>query len=559
MRTNPRRLAAAALVTAATVLAAGCAASGHGTASGDGGTTASRGDEVTMNLRGAPTSWNVLSLNGYNDLGFEYTWPFMPHAFAPDTQGTMQLNTALLASAKVTSTNPMKIVYQIKPQAKWSDGTPITAADFIYTWKVQDPAYCPKCQAGTTSGYTNISSIQGSDNGKTVTVTFSTPFQPWEYLFDAILPAHIAAKSGSMADSFNDAFSQSPPTWSGGPFIVSHYQPNTSITYKPNPQWYGPSPKLKEFTLLIISNASAALTAFQNGELQVFDSFASQSAVQTLKEMPNTTVSIQPTLINYQMMLQAAGNPLGNRTLRRAITIATSAAAATARTVGLFEPGAQVMQSAVFVPGQEVDGQVGYRDDASALGVGSGNTKEALALLKGAGYTLKGGALYEPNGTRVRALNAVTYSADPIRVELAEVVQVELKSIGITVNIDSVGPTEYVDRIDSKDFDILFTGLAFEMQSASAAAYYTAGAPLNWLHYDNPQVNSLLAKAQEAANPQTAISLMNQADKLILGDGVVVPFFSSPNLMAYPSDLTGVSNTASRYGTTVSLAAWAYR
>ena len=66
-----------------------------------------------------------------------------PQAFIVNNKLQPVLNTQLLESADVTSTNPQTVVYKINPKAVWSDGTPITADDFIYNWQAQsgNPAY----------------------------------------------------------------------------------------------------------------------------------------------------------------------------------------------------------------------------------------------------------------------------------------------------------------------------------------------------------------------------------------------------------------------------------
>ena len=72
-------------------------------------------------------------------------------------------------SATVTSSSPQTVVYKINPKAVWSDGTPITADDFIYNWQAQsgNPAYTDvggkPYDAASTSGYNQIQSVVGSD------------------------------------------------------------------------------------------------------------------------------------------------------------------------------------------------------------------------------------------------------------------------------------------------------------------------------------------------------------------------------------------------------------
>src|SRR4029077_1392289 len=100
----------------------------------------------------------------------------------------------------VISLQPQTVVYQIDPRAVWSDGVPINAGDFAYAWDSQkgggtDLDGSPNSVA-TTLGYRDIASLTGSNQGRTVTVVFRTPFADWPSLFDDLLPAHIADQVG---------------------------------------------------------------------------------------------------------------------------------------------------------------------------------------------------------------------------------------------------------------------------------------------------------------------------------------------------------------------------
>ncbi len=111
-----------------------------------------------------------------------------PSCTTPDLKSV--LNTDFLVSAELTSTSPQTIVYKIKPEAVWNDGTPITADDFIFNWKTQNGTDCPDVRRRpATAATTRSQSIVGSDGGKTVTVTFGTPYADWQNLFASAYPA----------------------------------------------------------------------------------------------------------------------------------------------------------------------------------------------------------------------------------------------------------------------------------------------------------------------------------------------------------------------------------
>jgi peptide/nickel transport system substrate-binding protein len=483
--------------------------------------------------------------------------PMYPHTFITDADGNVNLDTDLLASADVTSTNPMTVVYKIKPDAVWSDGTPITADDFKFTWQVQNPKTCPKCLAAFTAGYSSITAVTGSDNGKTVTVSFETPFQPWKSLFTYILPAHIAAQSPDLATAFNEQFGKNVPTWSGGPYIIKQYDTNSALIYTKNPKWYGAPAHLDQITFRIIAGTDAQLTALQSGEIQLIDVFPTVDAVNTVKQLPKVSLSLFNTRTYYQMISKASGDPLGDVALRRAISIATPVQAITARTIGQFMPSPQTQGSVVYEPGQKLDGIPAYQDNATPLKVGTGDLDAAKQTLTAAGYTIKNNALYKPNGDKVRTLSILTLSTDPMRVQMAEIEQSQLASLGISTTINSVADTQYISGIFAKNYDLLMTGTALDLGTLSIAQWYATGASRNSMGYSNSTVDELLAKAAVTLDSATVVKLLNQVDVQLLTDGVTVPFFPSPSLVAYSSQYTGIQPNPSKWGITSTVTNWA--
>lgn len=135
----------------------------------------------------------------------------LPSAFR---DGAMDTN--LLESAGEVEPAPGTVVqtvrYVISPAAQWSDGTPITGADFRYLWQgmtghagVIDPA-----------GYRAIEGIRTSADGRTVDVDFHTPVADWREMFDNLLPSHVL--QGEVA-RFDSGFVDGMPA-SGGRYSI---------------------------------------------------------------------------------------------------------------------------------------------------------------------------------------------------------------------------------------------------------------------------------------------------------------------------------------------------
>jgi len=112
----------------------------------------------------------------------------LPAPFIIQPDFTVAYDEALLTSEPTSERegDGQTVVYELNPDAVWSDGTDITADDFEFTWQLQrssDPADggCPALLS--TTGFDQIGSVEGSEDGKTVTVTYDTPYPDWKSIF----------------------------------------------------------------------------------------------------------------------------------------------------------------------------------------------------------------------------------------------------------------------------------------------------------------------------------------------------------------------------------------
>ena len=162
-----KRSAVAALAAGAlslSVVAITPSASGASTkaSSSSGGTATMALDE---NLAGFNINTSAASEFVLQEI-MNMVWP---QAFIVNNKLQPVMNNQLLESATQTSDSPQTVVYTLNPKAVWSDGTPITADDFIYNWQAQsgNTAYTDvggkPYDDASTSGYNQIQSVVGSN------------------------------------------------------------------------------------------------------------------------------------------------------------------------------------------------------------------------------------------------------------------------------------------------------------------------------------------------------------------------------------------------------------
>lgn len=519
-----------------------------------GGQAAPRDSIVVADSSGIQ-DWNPLSAAGDTTIQRQQQWALYPHPFIMKADTAVEINEALLVSAEVTQTDPHVVTYTIQPDAVWSDGEPITAADFQYTHAVQDPRECADCTAAFTEGYSLISEVRSLGEGKTVEVEFEESFAQWQTLFGFLLPAHVAEGYGDLAESFNVGFSQNVPTVSGGPYVVEDFKQGVSLTLAANEKWYGQKPGFSTVTFKEIKGVNEQVTALQNGEIDVMLAQPSIDTVSQIESLTGYTSQIAGALTYQHLGMRTTGGVMGDATFRKALALAIDLDAIRARTVEAVAPEVPPMNSAVYVPGQRVGEVEAYQDNFTALQVGRGEPDKALAVLQENGYTLRDGKLLLPDGTPVPELVFLTEAANQSRVETAQLVQQQLEPLGLSVAIDSADASRYAPSIFDAKFDLMVTGTALDLGSISLQQWYGTEGGRSF-GYSDPEVDQLFDEAYAATDPQQQVEVMNAIDKILLADHVVMPLNQSPRMVVYPDWVEGIELNPGKYGITVNIEHW---
>ncbi len=520
-----------------------------------------QGGQLTYVIEKNIGNWNLLSSEG-NVL--ETGWVLkglLPPAFITQPDLTVTMNDDLLESAKVTNTNPQTIVYKIRHKAVWSDGTPITADDFVYNWKVQNGRDCPNCTPATTAGFDQVQSVAGSDNGKTVTVALSKPFTDWKQMWGSgspLYPAHIAAQHGDidtpegLAASFT-WFGTTVPNYSGGPFQIDNFKNNESVTLVPNPKWYGQAPKLDRLIYRVITDAAQEPTALQNREVQVIYPQPQIDLVQQVRNIPGVSSFIGLGLSWEHFDLNLSNRFLADPALRTAMFTAVDRQAIIDKTVGQFTDKVQPLNSHNFVPQES-----GYEDVVSESGQGVGNVARAKEILAAAGYKIEGDQLRTPFGRAVPPMRIRYTVGNQIRQAECELFAQQVKPLGITVQVvptDDLGGT-----LSKRDFDIaVYAWVATPFPYANAMQLWVTGQGNNFGNYSNPNVDRLIAAAMSQTDEALAKEMLNQADRLLTKDAYVLPLYQKPTFIALYDNIANVRNNSSLDGPPYNLAEWGFR
>lgn len=155
------------------------------------------------------------------------------------------------------------ITLKLRQDLKWSDGTPLTSDDFVFTY---DMTMSPKNAVATTYPYDKLASLEAPDK-YTVVMKFNEPFAPWQATFwKGILPAHILKPIFEKDGSIDNAEWNLKPTVGFGPYVFKEWESGSYARFVTNPNYWGIKPKIDEIFIRFVPDDASQINALQAGD-----------------------------------------------------------------------------------------------------------------------------------------------------------------------------------------------------------------------------------------------------------------------------------------------------
>ena len=490
-----------------------------------------------------PPNWNLLSAAGnvvQTGMVLQMITP-SPYVAFPDLKH--HWNEDLLASEpELIATDPQTIVYRLRPEARWNDGTPIGVEDFRYNWRTCSGHHSPACRPSTHAGYELIESVESADDGHTVVVTLAAgkAFPDWDSMFSYLFPAHIAARAGDLgtADGLAAAFAsfdQAVPAWSAGPYQVEHVEPGVEVVLVPNPNWYGRvAPSLDRVVFRVVNDPVALVDAVRHRTVHGMSTpQPTKELVDAFRDLPGVRCELRQGLVWEHLDLNTRNPFLADAVLRRALLTAVDRDEILAETVGTFHPDAKPLNSHNFLPGQPA-----YRDVITGTGQGRGDIAAAERLLRAAGYTTREGRLHTPDGSAVAVLRFRHAPGDVMRRRTGELVRDQVRRIGLEVSVE---PTDRPGTMVNGDYDIVsFNWIGNPVRVGPARDMWSTGGGMNYGHFSNAEVDRLIDEAKATLDLVKAHELLNQADEILSHEAYSLPLFQKPSLLVVDDNFANV-------------------
>lgn len=450
-----------------------------------------------------------------------------------------------IATSWTESADHKTWTYQIRPNMKWSDGVPMTAADAAYTFN-----RILKGQYEQTNYGNYVANITKAEapNPTTLVLTVDRPTPNMTHLAVYILPEHIWKNiSESQVQSYKNEPAPGQTIVGGGPFLLAQRVVGQYIRMVRNPNYYGTMPKLDEVDFRIYSNGDAEGQALKKGEIDFADSLE-YNVFNSLKDVPGITTvpaiysGFDELAFNTGAALES-GKPIGTGSpllkdvkLRQAIGWAIDRQTLVDKVLGgLGSPGSTIIPP--IYANQHLDPANPVTYDPA----------KANSLLDAAGYKMGPNNIrVAPNGTPL-SFRLFGRTNSPSSMKAVQYLQGYLAAVGIKAVVTNISEDALTQKIGEGDYDMFEWGWVVEPDpnyqlstfTCANRSYLSGGsitANLSDSFYCNPAYDALYAKQGGQTDPAERIATVKQMQQMLYDDAPYILTYYYDDLEAYRSD-----------------------
>lgn len=346
--------------------------------------------------------------------------------------------------------------FHLRPNLKWSDGSALTAEDFVYSWKrVCDPqvaAPYADTVLGLVEGFDKA--IEGNLDALAVSAPNANTFvvkltAPCSYFGSLAAFATLSPVQRATIEKNGDAWATSPKTYvSNGPLYITEWVPNSYILFSKNPNyWNKDAIKLDAIRFNLIEDPNASYSAYQTGEV-LFIKDVPTEEIPSLRG--RSDFYVDPILGTYYLSLNTQKAPFNNVHVRRALSLAIDRE----YVAGTLMQGTYSAASNFMGPGwvdtdgnqfmSQANGGKPYIDTSNF----AANLAEAKRELAAAGY---------PDGKGFPQISYSTNDAGYHRV-VAEYLQQAWADLGVNLSVNIVEWASFTPMRRNGDYEVARNG-----------------------------------------------------------------------------------------------------
>lgn len=434
--------------------------------------------------------------------------------------------------------------FHLRDNLKWSDGTPLKASEFVYSWKrAVDPETASDYEYmfDVIDGYiyddpatadvdehkqTNINVTAPDDKTVVVTLKTATPY----FLEITAFPTFLPVRQ-DLIEKNGDAWAVAPETYIGnGPYKMVEWVPGSHMIYEKNKNyWDYKKLGTEKIKFVLMEEDTAILTAFKQNEILFADQMPNDE-INAWRDKEEFNLAGQ--LGTYYVSFNVKKAPIDNPLVRRALILAVDRdwICVNIGQSGQEPAGAYVSigltDSDISKEFREVGGD--YYDPAKAAN--EENLAEAKELLAQAGY---------PDGKGLPNIEYV-YNTNTRNEAIGEALQDMWKKIGVNVSLVSQEWATFINTRKNGEYFIASNGwLADYNDPISFLDMWVTGGGNNDAQWSNAEYDALIAKIKTSSDAKERFKLMHEAEDIIFKENMLCPIFYNVDLYLLNQKIEG--------------------
>ena len=442
-----------------------------------------------------------------------------------------------------TSEYGLTWTFHLRDGLKWSDGSDLTANDFVYSWKrVCDPVVAAPYADTVLSMVKGFDeAIEGNLDALAVTAeddqTLVVELNANCSYFDSLAAfATLSPVQQATVEANGDAWAIDPETFiSNGPFMITEWVPSAYIITEKNPNyWNADAIKLDSIKWNLIEDSNAAYSAYQSGEVLLIKDVPTE-------EIPNLEGTeeffVDPIIGTYYISLNTEVDPLTDPLVRKALSLAIDRDYV-ANTVmqGTYSPATNFMG-----PGwMDTDGTefMNNANGGEPYLSASADIEGALAALEEAGY---------PNGEGLPVLHYITNDAGYHKA-VAEYLQSAWGEIGVTLEVETMEWASFTPTRRDGNYEIARNGWVGDYSDPSnmIELLYSSNGN-NDGNFNNADFDAAIDLSRSTTDPAERSKALHEAEDIIMSETACIPVAYYNDFWMQSPKITGSWHSAYGY------------
>jgi peptide/nickel transport system substrate-binding protein len=432
-----------------------------------------------------------------------------------------------LLAQRWTWDDSLTLVFHLRPEARWQDGTPVTAADVAFTFD----AYT---DAAVNSPFRSVlGRIAGVTARDPRTAVFRFKDRYPEMFYDAaaqmrILPAHLL-RDVPRAQWATAPFGRAPV--GDGPYRFASWVPGTSIELVADSTFFLGRPHIRRLIFHFMADLATAVTQVVGGEADAIEILVTPDNLARARAAPQlATYSYEGVFYGYLGLNQRAnGDParphpiFGDRDVRRALAMAVDRERMRQSVLGdmaKVPPGPMPTLWPLWNPPPRT-----LPHDSAA----------AASLLTVRGWVDRNGDGFRERGNTALAFRILLPATSGIRKQYGRLLQEQFRAIGARVELDEVEGPVFGQRTQAGRFDAYLGAWSTDVSPSGLAEQWSRSAfgGSNHVRYDDPEFDRLVDEARRSrGSPDEVRALWRRAIEVFNDDAPAIVLFATENVAA---------------------------